>query len=62
MTHEAAVDGVNGREEDMSLPRRADALRCPYAEQGERRCVLPSGHDLEHVFPHQMAPALYPGD
>ena len=62
MTHEAAVDGGSGREEQVSLPRRVDAPRCPHTEEGERRCVLPPGHELEHVFPHQKASALSSGD
>jgi hypothetical protein len=62
MSHETAVDGGTGREEQVSLPRRADAPRCPYTEQGERRCVLPPDHELEHVFPHQKASAMFPED
>ncbi|GAA2877557.1 hypothetical protein GCM10010517_39110 [Streptosporangium fragile] len=58
MTHEAAGDGGSGREEQTSLPRRIDALRCDHVEPGERRCVLPPGHDLDHVYPFQEAPAL----
>src|SRR3954453_8221135 len=46
MTHEATVDGGTGREEQVSLPRRADARRCSYTERGERRCVLPPDHEL----------------
>jgi hypothetical protein len=62
MTHEAAVDGGSGRGEQVPLPRRVDALRCSYTEEGERRCVLPPDHELEHVFPHQKAPVTCSGD
>jgi hypothetical protein len=62
MTHEATVDGGTGREEQVSLPRRADARRCSYTERGERRCVLPPDHELEHVLPHQKTSVMCPDD
>ncbi|MEU3168136.1 hypothetical protein [Streptosporangium sp. NPDC006930] len=61
MTDEAVVTDA-GSEETATLPRRSDALRCPHTEGGERRCVLPPGHDLDHVYPHQKAPVLCAGE
>jgi|GEM_PF-6711467 len=61
MTDEAAVADA-GSEETATLPRRSDALRCPHAEGGERRCVLPADHALDHVYPHQKAPVLCVGE
>ncbi|MFF5112553.1 hypothetical protein [Streptosporangium sp. NPDC000509] len=60
MTDEAVV--TDARSEETTLPRRSDALRCPHTEGGERRCVLPPDHDLDHVYPHQKAPALCAGE
>lgn len=54
-----ADDGSGG---PAPSPRRSDTSRCPHAEHDERRRVLPSGHDLEHVYPHQQAVALCGGD
>ncbi|MDP9867566.1 MULTISPECIES: hypothetical protein [Streptosporangium] len=56
MTHDPADDGGSGWEEGEALPRRSDAPRCPHTEI-DRRCVLPPGHELEHVYPHQQAAA-----
>ncbi|WP_329079411.1 MULTISPECIES: hypothetical protein [unclassified Streptosporangium] len=61
MTDEAAV-ADDGSEETATLPRRSDALRCPHIEYGERRCVLPPDHELDHVYPYQKAPALCAGE
>ncbi|MEU0484598.1 hypothetical protein ABZ260_36140 [Streptosporangium sp. NPDC006013] len=60
MAEEVAVDGESGG--PAPLPRRDDASRCPHTEHDERRCVLPPGHDLKHVYPHQQAVALCGGD
>ncbi|MFF5205587.1 hypothetical protein [Streptosporangium sp. NPDC000396] len=54
MTHDLADEGGSGRAELESLPRRSDALRCPHTE-ADRRCVLPPGHELDHVYPPQNA-------
>ncbi|GAA3411576.1 hypothetical protein [Streptosporangium vulgare] len=60
MTDEAAA--ADGSEETATLPRRVDALRCPHTEPGERRCVLPPDHELDHVYPHKKDPALCAGE
>ncbi|MEU0521200.1 hypothetical protein [Streptosporangium sp. NPDC006007] len=52
MTHQPADDGGSGHEEQSTLPRRDEASRCPHTEAG-RRCVLPSGHGLEHIYPYR---------
>ncbi len=54
MTRKPAADGGSGEGEEQPLPRRLDAPRCPHTE-ADRRCVLPSGHELEHVYPHRKA-------
>lgn len=54
MTRQPAADGGSGHAEGGPLPRRTGALRCPRTED-DRRCVLPSGHELEHVYPHRKA-------
>ncbi|MER7129485.1 hypothetical protein [Streptosporangium saharense] len=54
MTHQPAEDGELGLEEERTLPRRLEAPRCPSTEAG-RRCVLPVGHELGHVYPHRKA-------
>ncbi|WP_433238124.1 hypothetical protein ACQPYK_30220 [Streptosporangium sp. CA-135522] len=54
MTDNLAGEDGPGGEEQESLPRRSDALRCSHTEI-DRRCVLPPGHELEHVYPHQKA-------
>ncbi|GAA3102503.1 hypothetical protein [Streptosporangium carneum] len=54
MTHQPAVDGDPGQEEGEPLPRRLDAPRCPHTD-ADRRCVLPSDHELGHVYPHRKA-------
>ncbi|MEV7011420.1 hypothetical protein [Streptosporangium sp. NPDC051022] len=56
MTHQPAADGGLEDEEREPLPRRTDAPRCPHTED-DRRCVLPSDHELEHVYPHRKAAA-----
>ncbi|MFF4418229.1 hypothetical protein ACFYY8_37355 [Streptosporangium sp. NPDC001559] len=54
MTHQPAEDGEIGLEEELPLPRRLEAPRCPETESG-RRCVLPVDHELGHVYPHRKA-------
>ncbi|GII01506.1 hypothetical protein Pta02_35140 [Planobispora takensis] len=49
---ENGIPGVAGAVEPMLLPRREDAPRCAH-QSARRRCVLPPGHTLEHVYPHQ---------
>ncbi|MBG0833091.1 hypothetical protein HS041_35900 [Planomonospora sp. ID67723] len=53
---ENGVRGVSGIAESVALPRRGEASRCPH-EEARRRCVLPPGHLLDHVYPHQRATA-----
>ncbi|GHH70988.1 hypothetical protein GCM10017673_23630 [Streptosporangium violaceochromogenes] len=57
MNHQPADDGGSGPAAQPELPRRAEAARCPHLEAG-RRCVLPSGHDLKHVYPYRKAVAV----
>ncbi|MFJ2033608.1 hypothetical protein [Streptosporangium sp. NPDC087985] len=49
-------DEVGPEGEEQELPRRSDAPRCPHTEL-DRRCVLPPGHELEHVYPYQKPAA-----
>ncbi|GAA3447181.1 hypothetical protein [Planomonospora venezuelensis] len=48
--------GASGIAEPASLPRRGETPRCAHQE-ARRRCVLPPGHLLDHVYPHQRAAA-----
>ncbi|GGL54221.1 hypothetical protein [Planomonospora parontospora] len=44
------LDGRHGSAAQATLPRREAALRCPQ-ENAHRRCILPPGHVLDHVYP-----------
>ncbi|MBG0816719.1 hypothetical protein [Planomonospora sp. ID82291] len=43
-------DGGQGSGAQATLPRREAALRCSQ-ENAHRRCILPPGHALDHVYP-----------
>ncbi|WP_230881845.1 hypothetical protein [Planomonospora sp. ID91781] len=46
-----ALDGRPGSSAAQArLPRREAALRCTQ-ENAHRRCILPPGHVLDHVYP-----------
>jgi hypothetical protein len=45
-----ASEGGHGSSAQATLPRREAALRCPQ-ENARRRCILPPGHALDHVYP-----------